>query len=48
MKIKFIGAIKSVTGSCFLLTFDVNGAAKNALIDCGMYQGAKEDELLNY
>ncbi|HOT75966.1 MAG TPA: MBL fold metallo-hydrolase [Candidatus Wallbacteria bacterium] len=48
MKIKFIGAIKSVTGSCFLLTFNVNGASRNALIDCGMYQGAKEDELLNY
>ncbi len=48
MKIKFIGAIKSVTGSCFLLTFNINGSVRHALIDCGMYQGAKEDELLNY
>lgn len=48
MKIKFIGAIKSVTGSCTLLSFNAGGAEKLALIDCGMYQGAKEDELLNY
>ena len=48
MRIKFIGAIKSVTGSCSLLTFNAGGAEKRALIDCGMYQGAKEDEMLNY
>jgi metallo-beta-lactamase family protein len=48
MRIKFIGAIKSVTGSCSLLTFNAGGAEKRVLIDCGMYQGAKEDEMLNY
>jgi len=48
MKIKFIGAIKSVTGSCSLLSFNVNGVQRYSLVDCGMYQGAKEDEALNY
>ena len=35
MKLKFLGAVHEVTGSCSLLC--VNG--KNILIDCGMEQG---------
>ncbi len=35
MKIKFIGAVHEVTGSCTLLTVD----GKNYLVDCGMEQG---------
>jgi len=43
MKIQFLGATKTVTGSCFLL--EVRGI--NILIDCGYFQ---EDtlEYLNY
>ncbi|MEZ7890550.1 MAG: MBL fold metallo-hydrolase [Candidatus Wallbacteria bacterium] len=48
MKIKFIGATKSVTGSCYFLTFNINGALKYALVDCGMYQGDSETDRKNY
>ncbi len=43
MKITFLGATKSVTGSNFL----VEGAGKKFLIDCGLHQGRMEEELLN-
>ena len=43
MKITFLGATKTVTGSNFL----VEGAGKKFLVDCGLYQGRMEDELLN-
>lgn len=39
MKIKFIGATKTVTGSMHLL--QVNG--KKILLDCGLYQGKRKD-----
>jgi len=35
MKITFLGATKTVTGSNFL----VEGAGKKFLVDCGLYQG---------
>jgi metallo-beta-lactamase family protein len=43
MKITFLGAARTVTGSCFLLE------TKNTsmLVDCGMYQGRKTDTELN-
>jgi metallo-beta-lactamase family protein len=43
MKITFLGAARTVTGSCFLLE------TKNTsmLVDCGMYQGRKADTELN-
>lgn len=43
MKITFLGATKTVTGSNFL----VEGAGKKFLVDCGMFQGKAEDELEN-
>ena len=43
MKITFLGATKTVTGSNFL----VEGAGKKFLVDCGMYQGSATEELEN-
>ena len=43
MKITFLGATKTVTGSNFL----VEGAGKKFLVDCGMYQGKAQDEWEN-
>ena len=38
MKVTFLGATKTVTGSNFL----VEGAGKKFLVDCGMYQGQQQ------
>ncbi len=43
MKITFLGATRSVTGSNFL----VEALGKKFLVDCGMFQGAGEDEFDN-
>ena len=43
MKVTFLGATKTVTGSNFL----VEAAGKKFLVDCGMYQGKAEDEWEN-
>ena len=43
MKITFLGATKSVTGSNFL----VEGAGKRFLVDCGLFQGKATEELEN-
>ena len=40
MKITFLGATRTVTGSNFL----VEGAGKKFLVDCGMWQGKAEIE----
>ena len=43
MKLTFLGAAKTVTGSCFLL----ETATKKMLIDCGMFQGHSKEHALN-
>ena len=43
MKITFLGATRTVTGSNFL----VEACGKKFLVDCGMYQGKVEDSLEN-
>lgn len=44
MKITFVGATETVTGSKYLLAFD----NKKILVDCGLYQGIKKLRLLNW
>ena len=44
MKITFLGATKTVTGSNYL----VEAAGKKFLVDCGMWQGKKEMEEENF
>ena len=43
MKITFLGAAETVTGSNFL----IEAAGKKFLVDCGLHQGKYEEELLN-
>ena len=43
MKITFLGATKTVTGSNFL----VEGAGKKFIVDCGLYQGKATEEMKN-
>lgn len=45
MKIKFLGAAGTVTGSSYVLT---SGSGSAVLIDLGMFQGTPEIEKLNY
>ena len=45
MKIKFLGACGTVTGSSYVLT---SGSGQSILIDLGMFQGPPEIDKLNY
>ena len=44
MKVKFLGASGMVTGSCYLIQTE----NEKFLVDCGMFQGTKEEEKLNF
>lgn len=44
VRLKFLGAARSVTGSKYLLEID----NKKILIDCGLFQGQKELRLRNW
>lgn len=43
MKIRFLGAAQTVTGSCFMM----EALGKRFAVDCGMHQGNKEIDLRN-
>jgi metallo-beta-lactamase family protein len=44
MRLRFHGASRAVTGSCFLL----EGDRAKIMVDCGMFQGSKTEKELNY
>ena len=44
MKMQFLGAARTVTGSSILL----DTGSEKVLIDCGLYQGSRELEERNY
>jgi len=44
MKVKFLGAARAVTGSCFVIETDKVRFA----VDCGMHQGTAETEKRNW
>ena len=44
IKLKFHGAARTVTGSCYVIETD----NARVMIDCGMFQGAKTETELNY
>ena len=44
MKVSFLGATKTVTGSKSLL----ETSSGKYLVDCGLYQGLKEEQLMNF
>lgn len=44
MRLRFLGAAHTVTGSCYL----IETGEKNYLVDCGMFQGARRIRDLNY
>jgi len=44
MELQILGAAKGVTGSCFSLSV----GEEKLFVDCGMFQGDKESEKLNY
>ena len=44
MHISFIGAAQEVTGSCFL----VETGDLRFLVDCGMFQGGREERARNF
>ncbi len=45
MKIKALGAVGTVTGSCFRLEME---SGDRVLLDCGLFQGGRQTELRNF
>ena len=45
MRIKFLGAAQTVTGSCIR---SIIAGEKNYLVDCGLFQGPKEVRIKNW
>ncbi len=48
MKLRFLGATGTVTGSKYLLSHEVGSVVKRILIDCGLFQGLKQLRLRNW
>lgn len=48
MKLRFLGATGTVTGSKYLLSHEAGGVVKRILIDCGLFQGLKQLRLRNW
>ncbi|MDO8495512.1 MAG: MBL fold metallo-hydrolase [bacterium] len=48
MKLTFYGGAMSVTGANYLLEFKAGGKDLRVLVDCGLFQGSKFVEGLNY
>jgi len=46
MKVKFVGAIDGVTGSCSWLKHEASGT--QLLVDCGMHQGTHDTQFKNH
>jgi len=44
LKLRFHGAARTVTGSCYMIETDT----ARVLVDCGMFQGSKTERELNY
>ena len=44
MEIEVFGAAKEVTGSCYSISLQ----DEKILVDCGMFQGSKDQERMNY
>jgi metallo-beta-lactamase family protein len=44
MEVKLFGAAREVTGSCY----SIDAGDSRILVDCGMFQGGKENERLNH
>ena len=44
MKVTFLGAAQTVTGSCYI----IEGAGHRFALDCGMHQGSKVIEERNF
>lgn len=48
IKLKFLGAAGTVTGSKYALSIQDSGRQKNFLVDCGLFQGLKNLRLKNW